>query len=644
MGPKTPTMQNILSKGPVLAETLPQDPAPVLIWRIDREGIFQMIEGDMSINIDHAPDELIGKSIFKVFEDYPAVIKSIRSALDGIQDKSVIQSGTQLWECRLYPLQEKGKTPHGVIGVSFDLSFQRELWHQEALTDAAAALRKARTFEEMPPLIVANLRQLLAVDQAILVLGSPPGQDFELNFSWKAAGEDSETDHELVKILTDARVVKNLIGSSRKNQEQYPDEIKYAGLEGFPLITHEELMGALWVGRQKPFSEQEIRLIRGIADMSASAFQRAGEHELTQRRLAWLAALHSIDQAISGSFNLDLTLHIILEQVVSQLDVDAADIFLVDPDTLETTYAEGKGFQRYYPQSGISQAREDLVWRVLQHRELVAIPDLYKESPTLLRGRMFALEGFRSYYGIPLIAKGKILGVLEVFHRKALKVDEEWFDFLRGLGTQTAIAMDNAALVENLRRTNLELDLAYNSTLEGWVRALDLRDKTTGDHTHRVVERTLKLAQAVGIPDGQLIHIRRGALLHDIGKLVISDTILNKTGPLNDDEWHLMRKHPLYAQEILEPIEFLRPALPIPFGHHEKWDGSGYPNGISGLTIPIAARVFALIDVWDALSSPRPYRDAWPEKKIYKFILEQSGSHFDPQIVEVWQKVFQIVV
>ncbi len=330
--------------------------------------------------------------------------------------------------------------------------------------------------------------------------------------------------------------------------------------------------------------------------------------------------------------------------MVSQLDVDAADIFLVDPDTLETTYAEGKGFQRYHPHAGISQAREDLVWRVLQNRELVAIPDLYKESPTLLRGRMFALEGFRSYYGIPLIAKGKILGVLEVFHRKPLQVDEEWFDFLRGLGTQTAIAMDNAALVENLRRTNLELDLAYNSTLEGWVRALDLRDKTTGDHTHRVVERTLMLAQAVGIPEGQLIHIRRGALLHDIGKLVISDSILNKTGPLNDEEWHLMRKHPQFAREILEPIEFLRPALPIPLGHHEKWDGSGYPNGISGLTIPIAARVFALIDVWDALSSPRPYRDAWPEKKIYKFILEQSGSHFDPQVVEVWQKVFQIVV
>ena len=284
---------------------------------------------------------------------------------------------------------------------------------------------------------------------------------------------------------------------------------------------------------------------------------------------------------------------------------------------MEATYAEGRGFQRYKPRPGTTQARDSLVWRVLQKRELLAIPDLYKESPTLFRGRMFALEGFRSYYGIPLIAKGKILGVLEVFHRKPLQVDEEWFDFLRALGTQAAIAMDNAALVENLRRTNLMLDLAYNTTLEGWVRALDLRDKTTGDHTHRVVERTLKLAQAVDIPDKQLIHIRRGALLHDIGKLVVPDSILNKAGPLTQEERALIEKHPIYAREMLEPIEFLRPALPIPYAHHEKWDGSGYPDRISGDRIPLAARVFAVIDVWDALSSPRPYRDAWPQKKIY---------------------------
>ncbi len=311
MGPKTPTMQNILSKGPLLAESLPQDAAPILIWSIDREGIFQMIEGDMSISTDQPRDELIGQSIFKVFEDYPAVLNSIRSALAGEQDRAVIEAGAQLWECRFYPLREKGKVPHGVIGVAYDLSFQQELWHQEALTDAAAALRKARTFEEMPPLIVGNLRQLLAVDQAALVLGSPPEQPFELNFSWGGIGQDAETDQGLMKILTDPRVVKNLIGSSRMTEEKYPDELRSAGLYGFPLIVHEELMGALWVGRQKPFRDQEMRLIRGIADMSASAFQRAKEHELTQRRLARLAALHSIDQAISGSFNLDLTLHII---------------------------------------------------------------------------------------------------------------------------------------------------------------------------------------------------------------------------------------------------------------------------------------------------------------------------------------------
>jgi HD-GYP domain-containing protein (c-di-GMP phosphodiesterase class II) len=156
------------------------------------------------------------------------------------------------------------------------------------------------------------------------------------------------------------------------------------------------------------------------------------------------------------------------------------------------------------------------------------------------------------------------------------------------------------------------------------------------------VEKALKLAQAVGIPEKQLVHIRRGALLHDIGKLGVPDKILNKPGPLSEEEWDLMRKHPGYAREMLEPIEFLRPALPIPYGHHEKWDGSGYPEGAKGTQIPIEARVFAVIDVWDALSSPRPYRDAWPENKVHQYIREQAGFHFDPQVVSTWERVFQI--
>lgn len=637
-------MQNILSTSPVLIESLSSGVAPVLIWIADHKGVIQFIEGDLPLNIKMLPGKAAGKSSFKVFSEYPDILENIQTALDGEQASVLTENGSQHWDWRFYPFQPTRKASKGIVAIAFDFSFQQELWHKGALMDAAATLRKARTQEEMPLLIVEELRQQLDVDQAVLVLGSPPERPFEVHFAWNKEGQTSLKTQPLAGIMTDPELIDQLSSGGRRDCKDYPPELMSAGLLGFPMIANNEALGALWVGRQEPFSEVESRLIDGIADMSASAFQRAGQHELTQRRLERLSALLSIDQAISGSFNLNLTLHIILEQVVSQLKVDAADVFLVDPVTLEATYADGRGFQRYKPRGGATQARESLVWRVLQKRDLVAIPDLYQESPNLYRGRMFGLEGFRSYYGIPLVAKGKILGVLEVFHRKQLQVDDEWFDFLRALGTQAAIAMDNASLVENLRRTNLMLDLAYNSTLEGWVRALDLRDTCTGEHTHRVVERTLKLAEALDIPEKQLIHIRRGALLHDIGKLIVPDSILNKSGPLTAEERSLIQKHPVYAREMLEPIEFLRPALPIPYAHHEKWDGSGYPEGISGDRIPLAARVFAVIDVWDALSSPRPYRDAWPQKKIHSYIKEQAGIQFDPRVVEVWEKVFQIKV
>jgi putative nucleotidyltransferase with HDIG domain len=175
--------------------------------------------------------------------------------------------------------------------------------------------------------------------------------------------------------------------------------------------------------------------------------------------------------------------------------------------------------------------------------------------------------------------------------------------------------------------------LAYDTTLEGWSRALDLRDKETEGHTQRVTEMTLQLARAMGITDEELIHIRRGALLHDIGKMGVPDRILLKEDKLSEEEWQLMRKHPVYAYELLSPIPFLRDALSIPYGHHEKWDGTGYPRGLKGEQIPLAARIFAIVDVWDALRSARPYREPWNEDQVREYLTQQSGKQFDPQVV-----------
>lgn len=191
-----------------------------------------------------------------------------------------------------------------------------------------------------------------------------------------------------------------------------------------------------------------------------------------------------------------------------------------------------------------------------------------------------------------------------------------------------------------LREANAQLLSAYEATIEGWSHAMDLRDRETEGHSQRVTELTVKLARALGIiSDDDIMHIRRGALLHDMGKIGIPDSILHKPDKLTDEEWTTMRKHPQLAYDMLYPIEYLHPALEIPLNHHEKWDGTGYPRGLKGEEIPIVARLFAVVDVWDALTSDRPYRPAWSQEESLTYIREQSGKHFDPQVVDLFFEV-----
>ena len=196
------------------------------------------------------------------------------------------------------------------------------------------------------------------------------------------------------------------------------------------------------------------------------------------------------------------------------------------------------------------------------------------------------------------------------------------------------IAMHHRNQIELIRQQ--ELRLAYDTTLEGWARALELRDKETEGHSQRVTDWTLRLSQELGVQSEDLSHIRRGAILHDIGKMGISDEILHKPGPLTPEEFEIVKRHPTMAYELLSPIPFLKKAVEIPYSHHEKWDGSGYPRGLKGKEIPLAARIFAVVDVWDALRSNRPYRDAWPEEKVLEYLRKESGKHFDPGVVGVF--------
>jgi putative nucleotidyltransferase with HDIG domain len=358
-------------------------------------------------------------------------------------------------------------------------------------------------------------------------------------------------------------------------------------------------------------------------------------HEKTRRDAERLAALHSIDMAISSSVDLRPTLNFLLGQVVYLLNVSAADILLLNPHTLTLEYSAGNGFRSGEIEKSRLRLGEGYAGRAALECRTFNAPDLRAIGSDYARTKLLAREEFVAYFGVPLVTKGKVIGVLDIFNRSPLAPDPEWLDFMEALASQAAIAIDSTTLFNDLQRSNLELSLAYDATIEGWSRALDLRDKETEGHTQRVTDMTLKLASAFGIGTVELAQVRWGALLHDIGKMGVPDRILLKPGVLTEGEWVIMKKHTTFAFGMLSPIRYLRSAIDIPYCHHEKWDGTGYPRGLKGEQIPLSARIFAVVDVFDALHSDRPYRSAWPIEKILTHIQSLSGTHFDPNVLKV---------
>jgi HD-GYP domain-containing protein (c-di-GMP phosphodiesterase class II) len=367
--------------------------------------------------------------------------------------------------------------------------------------------------------------------------------------------------------------------------------------------------------------------------------ERKRAEEINRQQLGRLKVLSSVERAVNSSLELQVTLDVLLSEVTSQLNIDAASILLLNQQTQTLNYVVSKGFRSSALKYTQLKLGESNAGRAAMEKRIITIPNLKEETSGFEHSKLFHGEDFVTYIAVPLIAKGELKGVLELFHRSHLGSDSEWLEFLETIANEASIAIDNATLYEGLQSSNLELSLAYDSTIEGWARALELRDKETEGHTRRVAEITLSIARGMGVEDDELVHIKRGALLHDMGKMGIPDSILLKPGPLSEQEWETMKLHPVLAYEMLYPIEYLRPAMEIPHCHHEKWDGTGYPTGLKGDKIPFSARIFAVVDVWDALCSDRPYRSGWPKDKVHGHILSHTNTHFDPEVVKVFSKM-----
>ncbi|HET9909379.1 MAG TPA: HD domain-containing phosphohydrolase, partial [Anaerolineales bacterium] len=378
--------------------------------------------------------------------------------------------------------------------------------------------------------------------------------------------------------------------------------------------------------------------VESVLSIARDITGRKQAEQQTQLQIQRLKALRAIDVAISSSFNLNLTLSILLDQVIGQLNVNAASILLFDSIVRGLEYGASRGFLTSYIREAKVRLGEGYAGKAVLERRTIHIENLMQRAEELPPAflKMLQEEGFREYYCVPLIVKGEAKGVLEIFHRSALDTNLEWLDFLETLAGQAAIAIEDSTLFENLQRSNQELFQAYDATIEGWSHALDLRDRETEGHTLRVTELSVDLARHFDFTEEQLIYVRWGALLHDIGKMGVPDSILLKPAKLTDVEWEIMRQHPTFAFEMLSPITFLKTSVDIPYCHHEKWDGTGYPRVLKGDVIPLAARLFAVVDVWDAVTSDRPYRRAWSKEEAAQYLREQSGKHFDPHVVNVF--------
>ncbi len=426
------------------------------------------------------------------------------------------------------------------------------------------------------------------------------------------------------------------VGDVREVQDFVPSWGKARSELVIPLKSGSEVLGALDLqhANLRAFGPDDERMMTLFSMRVVSMLEHVRLVDAIEQSLKRLSALHTIDVAISSSLDLRVTLNVFLEQVTSQLHVDAAAVLLLNPDLQLLEYAAGRGFRRS-GMSGISLlVGEDAAGRAALERIIVATYDLDVAAASFQHPERIAGEGFVASFAVPLIARGQVKGVIELFYRERFVPDPDWNNFLETLARQAAVAIDDAHLFDRLQRSFTELTVAYDAAIEGWARALDLRGIEPEGHAHRLSEVTLDLARRMGIPEENLVNVYRGVLLHDIGKLAIPDSILLKPGPLTPEEWERVRQHPLYAYDILSPIEYLRSSINIPYYHHEKWDGSGYPFGLRGEQIPLEARIFAVVDAWDVMRTDRPQRLAWNDQEVVDYLLERSGADFDPQVVE----------
>ncbi len=355
------------------------------------------------------------------------------------------------------------------------------------------------------------------------------------------------------------------------------------------------------------------------------------------RMLEKMERLMEINITLNSTLKLDQVLDLIIAKAVEMLECEAGSILLYSPEQACLHFSASTSADSRTLTDIPIPLTDSLAGTIFSKNQPLVVNNVNKDIRHNSSVDVQMNFQTRSLLGVPMRIQDRMTGVLEALNKKQGTFTEEDVKILTAIASQAAVAIENAQLVQALQES-------YESTLEGWAAALDLRDKETEGHSQRVTLLAVQLAREIGMSGEEITHLRQGALLHDIGKMGIPDRILHKHGPLTEREKAIMHRHPDNAYHMLYPIAYLRCALDIPYCHHEKWDGSGYPRGLKGEAIPLAARIFTIVDVWDALRSDRPYRKAWSVKKTIAYMQAQASKSFDPKIVKAFMKVIPSIL
>lgn len=513
----------------------------------------------------------------------------------------------------------------------------------ETLIDIASVLNRSLHIDDTLDLILANASKVLPMDaiDILLVENGKVKSVRQLGFierdllDWLQQNEFVvESYPYMQRIFTTRKPV--LVSDTHADPDwvAHPETKWIRSFLGAPICHTDHVIGFIAVYHTLPsaYNDQDARNLKVFADLSSIALVNARLYENSQRQVRRLASLRHIDRAIGSSLDLNLTLRIVIDQAVQILKVDAAALYLLNPFLQELECRASHGLLTTQSLQQNIHLSEFPGGNVIMNRQTAHLnrADFDLKS----RPRWIAYMDFHSVHITPLVVKGQIKGVLEVMMRREFKPDADWVNFLETLAGQAAIAIENAELYGQLQQANSDLALSFHSTLDYLSSSLERRSGDVEGHTRRVADLTLQMARTMGMHGNDLQNLYRGALLHDIGALAIPESILKKNGPLSEEEWEVVRQHPIEANRFFSSIAYLRPAVDIPYCHHERWDGSGYPRGLKGLEIPLAARIFAVADVWDILCSDRPYRPAWEQSAARQHLQENAGILFDPDVVD----------